>query len=177
MRGLGGTVHRVYSHALHGFSATFPQASLQSIRKHPLVAYVEQDQIVHVSQVQSPESSPDWGLDRIDQTDLPLDNLYYFNRTGSGVYAFIVDSGIRSTHSDFTGRVLAGQSFDPLRNINDCNGHGTHVAGLIGGITYGVAKGVSLVPVQVLDCYGTGNLSDILAGIDWWFQPLLFDPQ
>ena len=151
MQGRGGTVHHAYSHALHGFSATLTDASLQSIRKHPLVAYVEQDQIFHVAQVQSPESSPDWGLDRIDQTDLPLDNQYYFNRTGSGVYAFIIDTGIRSTHSDFTGRVLEGQNFVPFEPNVDLNGHGTHVAGTVGGMTYGVAKGVSLVPVKVLD--------------------------
>lgn len=175
MNGAGGQVHHVYSHAIKGFAATLPEAALQSIRNNPNVNYIEADQTVSLEQsVQSPAT---WGLDRIDQHLLPLDNRYYFNGTGAGVYAFIIDTGILTGHSEFTGRVQAGQNFvgtrqggtistDPA-DTNDCNGHGTHVAGTVGGSTYGVAKGVALIPVRVLDCSGSGTWSGVIAGIDW----------
>ena len=107
-----------------------------------------------------------WGLDRIDQRDLPLNNTYTYNQTGAGVNAYIIDTGIRATHQQFTGRV--GNGVDEVGGgTNDCNGHGTHVSGTVGGTTYGVAKQVTLHPVRVLDCNGSGTTSGVIAGVDW----------
>lgn len=167
MRGLGGQVIHTYSSALKGFAATLPDAALQSLRNNPNVDYVEQDQTVALNQV-SPQNSATWGLDRIDQADRPLNLQYYFNYTGAGVNAFIIDTGIRADHAEFTGRVRAGYNVVADTNgTNDCNGHGTHVSGTVGGTTWGVAKGVSLIPVRVLDCTGSGSYSGVIAGIDW----------
>ncbi len=167
MRGLGGQVHHVYSHAIKGFTATLPDAALQSIRNHPNVDYVEQDQTVHMNQV-SPQNQATWGLDRLDQASLPLSSQYYFNYTAKGVHAFIIDTGIRPDHVEFTGRLLPGYNVIADANgTNDCNGHGTHVSGTVGGTTWGVAKEVSLIPVRVLDCNGSGTTSGVIAGVDW----------
>lgn len=167
MRGLGGQVIHTYSSALKGFAATLPDAALQSLRNNPNVDYVEQDQTVALNQV-SPQNSATWGLDRIDQAYRPLNLQYYFNYTGAGVNAFIIDTGIRADHAEFTGRVRAGYNVVADTNgTNDCNGHGTHVSGTVGGTTWGVAKGVSLIPVRVLDCTGSGSYSGVIAGIDW----------
>ena len=167
MRGLGGQMHHVYSQAIKGFTATLPDAALQSIRNHPNVDYVEQDQTVHMNQV-SPQDQSTWGLDRVDQASLPLSSQYYFNYTAKGVNAFIIDTGIRPDHVEFTGRLLPGYNVIADSNgTNDCNGHGTHVAGTVGGTTWGVAKEVSLIPVRVLDCNGSGTTSGVIAGVDW----------
>lgn len=167
MRGVGGQLLHSYSHAIKGFAAYLPDAALQGVRNNPNVDYIEQDQTVALNQV-SPENQATWGLDRIDQADRPLDTQYHFNYTGAGVKAFIIDTGIRSDHVDFAGRVLAGYNVVSDSNgTNDCNGHGTHVAGTVGGTTWGVAKGVSLIPVRVLDCTGSGSWSGVIAGIDW----------
>lgn len=167
MRGLGGQVHHVYSHAIKGFAATLPDAALQSIRNHPNVDYVEQDQTVHMNQV-SPQDQATWGLDRVDQASLPLSSQYYFNYTAKGVNAFIIDTGIRPDHVEFTGRLLPGYNVIADSNgTNDCNGHGTHVSGTVGGSTWGVAKEVSLIPVRVLNCNGSGTTSGVIAGVDW----------
>ena len=168
MQGRGGQIHHTYSQALRGFSASLPEAALQGIRSNPNVAYVEQDQTVSLKQTTSPQTSATWGLDRIDQADLPLNSQYQFNASGSGVNAFIIDTGLRVDHAEFAGRVRPGYSTVPDANgTNDCNGHGTHVAGTVGGSTWGVAKGVSLIPVRVLDCAGSGSWSGVIAGIDW----------
>lgn len=168
MRGLGGQLHYTYSNALKGFAATLPDAALQGIRNNPNVDYIEQDQTVALKQVQSPENQATWGVDRIDQVDRPLNSQYYFNYTGAGVNAFIIDTGIRPDHVEFTGRLLTGYNVVADTNgTSDCNGHGTHVAGTVGGTTWGVAKGVSLIPVRVLDCSGSGTWSGVIAGIDW----------
>ena len=168
MRGLNGQVHHTYTSALKGFSVTLPDAALQAVRNNPLVDYIEQDQTVSLNQLASPQNQATWGLDRIDQVDRPLDSQYYFNSTGSGVNAFIIDTGIRSDHVEFTGRLMPGYNVIADTNgTNDCNGHGTHVAGTVGGTTWGVAKGVSLIPVRVLDCSGSGSFSGVIAGIDW----------
>lgn len=167
MRGLGGQVLHTYSSALKGFAATLPNAALQGIRNNLNVDYVEQDQTVALNQV-SPENQATWGLDRIDQADRPLSSQYYFNYTGAGINAFIIDTGMRLDHVEFTGRLLPGYSVVADSNgTSDCNGHGTHVAGTVGGTTWGVAKGVSLIPVRVLDCSGSGTWSGVIAGIDW----------
>lgn len=170
MRGLGGQLHHTYSRALKGFSASLPEAALQALRNNPNVDYIEQDQSVALKEVAAPrtQNNATWGLDRIDQASRPLDLLYHANYTGAGVNAFIVDTGIRADHVEFTGRLLAGYNVIADTNgTNDCNGHGTHVAGTVGGTTWGVAKGASLIPVRVLDCTGSGSWSGVIAGIDW----------
>lgn len=167
MQGRGGQVLHTYTRAIKGFAASLPDAALQAIRNNPNVRYIEQDQTVALNQV-SLQNQAAWGLDRIDQADLPLDTQYHFTRTGAGVNAFIVDTGIRADHAEFTGRVLPGyNTIADANGTNDCNGHGTHVSGTVGGSTWGVAKGVSLIPVRVLDCAGSGSWSGVIAGIDW----------
>lgn len=167
MRGLGaaGQIRHVYTAAIQGFAATLPDSALAGLRNHPLVDLVEQDRTVSLSDV---ENQATWGLDRIDQADRPLDLLYHYNSTGAGVTAFIIDTGIRSDHVDFSGRVFPGYTaISDGRGTEDCNGHGTHVSGTVGGTTYGVAKQVALRPVRVLDCQGSGSYSGVIAGIDW----------
>ncbi len=160
----GGTVVRELD-AVGGFVARLSASELTAVRQDPAVAYVEQDAVVRASDTQSPAT---WGLDRIDQRDLPLNNAYTYNATGAGVRAYIVDTGILTTHSQFSGRTAAGYSaINDGRGTTDCNGHGTHVAGTVGGSTYGVAKAVTLVPVRVLDCAGSGTNSGVIAGMDW----------
>lgn len=167
VRALGGQLHHVYTHALQGFAATLPEAALPGLRNNPLVDYLEVDQTVALQQT-SPENNATWGLDRIDQADRPLNSQYDFNYTGAGVNAFIIDTGIRQDHVEFTGRIKPGYTVVQDGNgTNDCNGHGTHVAGTLGGFTWGVAKGVWLIPVRVLNCTGTGSWSGVIAGIDW----------
>ncbi|NPC58959.1 S8 family peptidase [Caenimonas soli] len=165
VRGPGAQLHHVYSTALKGFAATLPAAALAGIQNNPNVDYIEQDQTVSLTQV---ENGATWGLDRIDQADRPLDLLYHYNATGLGVHAFIIDTGIRPDHVEFSGRLFPG--FTAIADglgTNDCNGHGTHVAGTVGGTVWGVAKQVSLRPVRVLDCRGSGSWSGVIAGIDW----------
>lgn len=166
VRGPGAQLHHVYSAALKGFAATLPAAALAGIQNNPNVDYIEQDQTV--SLVVFEQSPATWGLDRIDQADTPLDTLYHYNSAGSGVHAFIIDTGIRADHVEFTGRLLPGYTaISDGRGTEDCNGHGTHVAGTVGGATWGVAKQVALAPVRVLDCRGSGTWSGVIAGVDW----------
>jgi len=168
VRGLGGQLRHTYSGAISGFAASLPAAALQGIRNNPNVQSIEQDQTVSLQQIVSPQNQATWGLDRIDQADLPLDTQYHFTATGAGVTAFVIDTGIRADHVEFAGRLRPGFNAVPDANgTNDCNGHGTHVSGTIGGTTWGVAKGVALIPVRVLDCAGSGSWSDVIAGIDW----------
>lgn len=163
--GAGAQLHHVYSAVLKGFAATLPDAALAGIRNSPAVDYIEQDQTVSLV-VEQTEAT--WGLDRIDQADRPLDLLYHYNSAGSGVNAYIIDTGIRPDHVEFTGRLFPGfTSIDDGRDTTDCNGHGTHVAGTVGGTTWGVAKQVALTPVRVLDCRGSGTWSGVIAGVDW----------
>lgn len=172
MRGLGGQLHHTYTSALKGFAASLPDTALQGIRNNPNVDYIEQDQTVSLNETAAlqTQNQATWGLDRIDQVNRPLDVLYYYNYTGAGagVTAFIIDTGIRATHTDFQGRVQSGfTAINDGNGTNDCNGHGTHVAGTVGGATWGVAKGVSLIPVRVLNCQGSGTWSGVIAGIDF----------
>ena len=140
-------------------------AQAQLLLADPTVVSVEPDQVVHASDTQV--SAP-WGLDRVDQPALPLTGTYSFRGAGQGVTVYVVDTGIRSTHLQLAGRVQAGWSgISDGRGTEDCDGHGTHVAGTIGGSTYGMAKAVTLVPVRVLDCTGSGFDSTVIAGLDW----------
>jgi len=161
----GGQVRRQYRRALNGFSGQLSDSALADVRRDPDVAYVEADAVVTATDTQSPAT---WGLDRIDQQNLPLSNSYTYFATGLGVKAYIIDTGIRFTHSEFNGRATSGiDEVNPNTPADDCNGHATHVAATVGGSTYGVAKQVSLVAVRVLDCNGSGSTSGVIAGINW----------
>ena len=164
-RGGGGQVDFVYESALVGFAGQLPEQALFGLSHNPNIEFIEADQVITIDTTQSPAT---WGLDRIDQRNLPLNNSYTYNVTGAGVKAYIIDTGIRITHNQFGGRATYGRDFvDNDSTASDCNGHGTHVAGTVGGSTYGVAKGVSLVAVRVLNCSGSGTTSGVIAGIDW----------
>ena len=164
-RSEGGKIHFSYTHTISGFSAHLPARALEAMRNNPNVDYVEADQEIALS---STQSSPTWGLDRVDQRNLPLSSSYTYNATGSGVTAYIIDTGIRASHSDFGGRVASGYTaISDGNGTTDCNGHGTHVSGTVGGATYGIAKSVTLKPVRVLDCSGSGSDSGVIAGVDW----------
>ena len=161
----GAQITHIYRSAVRGFAGRMPPGAVRQAQADSRVRTFEQDRIVTTLQTQSPAT---WGLDRIDQRQRPLNNTYTYTATGAGVRAYIIDTGIRSTHSDFAGRTLPGASaINDGRGTNDCNGHGTHVAGTVGGSTYGVAKGVSLVGVRVLGCNGSGTISGVIAGVDW----------
>jgi PKD repeat protein len=160
----GGVVDRTYSAALQGFSVRMSEAGARALSRNPNVSWVEEDGVVRAIATQS---NATWGLDRVDQRALPLDSSYTYNQTGSGVRAYIIDTGIRFSHNDFGGRAVTG--FDAIDggSADDCNGHGTHVAGTVGGTTWGVAKGATLIGVRVLDCNGSGTTSGVIAGVDW----------
>lgn len=168
----GGQLLHSYSHAIKGFAARLPAAAVEALRNNPNVDAVEPDSTISLSEaVISPplvQANPTWGLNRVDQRTLPLNTSYQYQFRGTGVYAFVVDTGILAGHSEFGGRVVGGMSAvtDGL-GTTDCNGHGTHVAGTIGGSTYGVAKDVTLVPVRVLGCTGSGSTSGVIAGVDY----------
>ena len=165
MRGLRGEVHFTYETVFKGFAATLPGASLAAIQRNPLVASIEADGVV--TKVTTTQSGATWGLDRIDARS-GLDQTYSYGATGAGVDAYILDTGILSSHTDFGGRVLSGYtSVSDGRGTEDCDGHGTHVAGTVGGTQWGVGKGVNLIPVRVLDCSGSGTWSGVIAGMDW----------
>lgn len=164
-RGLGvASVRHEYNEALRGFAAKLSEAEASRLARDPRVAFVEQDQVVTLETTQTGAT---WGLDRIDQRARPLSGTFSYTSTGSGVKAYIIDTGIRFAHTEFGGRASSG--FDAVDGgaADDCNGHGTHVAGTVGGANYGVAKGVTLVGVRVLDCAGSGSTSGVIAGIDW----------
>ncbi len=160
-----GTVTGRFDHALNGFAAFLSEQQAEALADDPRVAFVEEDSVMEALVTQT---NPPWGLDRIGQRDLPLNHSYSYTTTGAGVNAYIIDTGIRRTHTQFGGRAFA--AFDAVgdgQNTNDCNGHGTHVSGTVGGSTYGVAKNVRLFAVRVLGCNGSGSTSGVIAGVDW----------
>ena len=143
----GGEVRGVYSSALQGYSVTMSERQAEALSRDENVEFVEEDSVVSVSTTQS---NAGWNLDRIDQRNLPLDTTYSYSQTGAGAHVYIIDTGIRVTHQDFGGRATV--AFDALndgQNGIDCNGHGTHVAGIVGGATFGVAKNVALHSVRI----------------------------
>ncbi|HEX6700451.1 MAG TPA: S8 family peptidase [Gaiellaceae bacterium] len=161
----GGTVSHVYRYALKGYSLSLPTAAVAALAADPRVQYVEADGVVQASTTQTGAT---WGIDRIDQRSLPLSGTFTYFATGSGVTAYIIDTGIRFTHTQFGGRAVKGvDEVTPGGSASDCNGHGTHVSGTVGGSTYGVAKSVRLVAVRVLGCNGSGSTSGVIAGVDW----------
>lgn len=154
-----------YSSVLSGFSAKMDEKLLSAMLEDDRIEYIEQDQMMYATAVQ-PNAT--WGLDRVDQNSLPLNRQYEYNYTGDGVDMYIVDTGVLASHSDFGGRVSEGfTAINDGRGTNDCNGHGTHVAGTAGGTTWGVAKDVNLIPVRVLGCSGSGSNSGVIAGVDY----------
>lgn len=154
----------VYTAALTGFAAELNAGQLNALRHNPNVAYIEQDGVASTNTTQTGAT---WGLDRVDQRALPLSTTYTYTNTGAGVRAYIIDTGINTSLADFGGRASSGYDAVDGGAADDCNGHGTHVAGTVGGTKWGVAKGATLVAVRVLDCGGSGSWSGVIAGMDW----------
>lgn len=165
------TVMKNFGNVLNGVLIKASAQQIQALRKDPNVKYIEQDQIMSVTpmvEANANQPSPTWGIDRIDQRNLPLDSNYHTDFDGSGVTAFVIDTGVLNSHNEFGSRASSGYDFvDNDYDATDCNGHGTHVAGTVGGATYGVAKNVNLVGVRVLNCSGSGSNSGVIAGINW----------
>ncbi|MEU0082689.1 S8 family peptidase [Streptomyces sp. NPDC006274] len=162
---LGVAPRHTYRSVLSGFSAAMSSAKAKALAADPRVAYVEQNSTVRLNDTQ-PNAT--WGLDRIDQRDLPLSKTYTYDTSASNVNAYIIDTGIRTSHSDFGGRASVGtDTVGGGQNGQDCQGHGTHVAGTVGGKNHGVAKSVNLIAVRVLDCDGSGTTAGVIAGVDW----------
>ncbi|MGI5181200.1 S8 family serine peptidase [Dactylosporangium sp. CA-152071] len=161
----GGQVKRSFGSTLKGFSAQLTERGAKRLAANPLVEYVQQDRTVSL---EGSQAGAPWGLDRIDQANRPLDGTYTYQGSAADVTAYVLDTGVRLTHGEFGGRARSGYDFvDNDTDASDCHGHGTHVAGTVGGSTYGVAKAVNIVSVRVLDCNGSGSYSGIIAGIDW----------
>ena len=165
----GADVTYVYEHAIKGYAATFRGSGASDVARDGRVRLVEPDGIVTANADPISQPNATWGLDRIDQVSRVLNGTYRYTATGAGVTAYVIDTGIHRDHTDFGGRVVAG--YDAITDTegpgSDCNGHGTHVAGTIGGATHGVAKAVALVPVRVLACNGSGTISGVIAGINY----------
>lgn len=159
-----GSILHIYEHGISGFAAKLDAAQLRALQFDRNVLTIEPNQIMHANSVQTP--TPNWGVDRIDQNLLPMNNSYTYFNTGRGVSAYIIDTGINPTHPDFGGRAAVAVDLIGGNGL-DCNGHGTHMAGTIGSNTYGVAKQVRLLGVRVLTCTGTGTTAGVIAGVTW----------
>ncbi|MFK0248597.1 S8 family peptidase [Amycolatopsis azurea] len=165
----GGTIGRQYTQGLSGFSVALGERQAKRLAADPAVAFVEQNKVLHAEATQT--NPPSWGLDRIDQRKLPLDTKYTYATTAANVNVYVLDTGIRATHTDFGGRVKQGYDFvDNDTNADDGYGHGTHVAATIAGAKYGVAKGASLYPVRVLGSDGSGTTAGVISGVNWITQ-------
>jgi serine protease len=166
-----GRVMHVYEHALRGFAVAMPATGAAALARDPRVRYVEQDSVMSIVDTQPNATQPNatWGLDRVDQRDLPLNSTYAHGTTAANVHLYIIDTGLRRTHQQFGVRAMTSgfTAINDGRGTDDCHGHGTHVAGTAGGTTYGVAKGVKLYAVRVLSCSGSGSTSGVIAGVDW----------
>lgn len=163
----GGSIRFTYSAALKGFAVLADARQAGRMAADPLVDYVAQDQRVSLNVFVQP-NPPSWGLDRVDQRSLPLDAKYHYPNVASKVRAYIIDTGIRFTHQEFGGRAVLGiDTIGDGQNGNDCHGHGTHVAGTVGGRSVGLAKDVALIAVRVLNCAGSGTFAQVIAGVDW----------
>ncbi|AKH17630.1 S8 family peptidase [Deinococcus soli (ex Cha et al. 2016)] len=160
----GVQVQQVYGAALNGFAAKLSTQNLAKLQADKRVKYIEQDAMMHMSATQTGAT---WGLDRVDQRNLPLDGSYTYTSTASGVKVYIIDTGINTAHTNFGGRAIWGTNTTGDGNNSDCQGHGTHVAGTVGSATWGVAKGATLVAVKVLGCDGSGTNSGVIAGVNW----------
>jgi subtilisin family serine protease len=162
----GGQVGFVYDTVFKGFSIKMTDAQARRLAADTSVEYVERDQPVSIQATQV--NPPSWGIDRIDQRNLPLDQRYTYNTTGSGVNAYVIDTGVRISHRDFGGRARNGRDFvDNDAVAQDGNGHGTHVAGTIAGTSYGVAKAATIHAVRVLNNQGSGTIAGVVAGVNW----------
>ena len=162
----GARVTHVFENTIRGFAASMSATAAAALARHPRVRYIEQDSERFIVGTQSGAT---WGLDRIDQRDRPLNGTYTYETVAANVDVYVIDTGIRATHTEFGGRVstVGFTAINDGNGTNDCNGHGTHVSGTIGGATYGVAKSVTLHAVRVLDCSGSGSTSGVIAGVDW----------
>jgi subtilisin family serine protease len=161
----GVTITQTYNYVLRGFAIQANEQALALLLTDPRVEYVQEDGLVTGSPTQT---NATWGLDRVDQRNLPLNGAYTYSTNASNVHAYVLDSGLRATHSEFSGRI--GNSFTAINDgfgAGDCHGHGSHVSGTLGGTTWGVAKGVTVHPVRVLDCFNNGSNAGVIAGVDW----------
>lgn len=164
----GWRIEHEYTNVFSGFAINLPTQAAAALARNPKVLSIERDIEVTTFETQLGAT---WGLDRIDQRALPLSNDFIYSATGAGVRVYIVDTGVRATHTEFIGRMTTGfTALKDKRGTDDCNGHGTHVAGTVAGTTYGVAKTATIVPVRVLNCRGSGTTSGVIAGLDWVAQ-------
>src|SRR5690242_1716485 len=163
----GGRIGHRYNNALRGFEVdSLDENSARQLAADPSVSFVQRNTVLHAADTES--NPPSWGLDRIDQRDNKLDSTYNYPNAASNVHAYVIDSGVRLTHQEFGGRAVSGiDTVDNDNDASDCNGHGTHVAGTLGGKTTGVAKSVQIVAVRVLDCNASGTTATVIAGVDW----------
>jgi len=163
---LGAQPSAVYEYAVNGFAATLNPGQLRALQRDPAVLRISQDAWVDNATETTQPNPPAWGIDRIDQANLPLSNSYTYTTTGAGVHAYVIDTGIDVSHPQFQGRAI--WEFNAIGGKStDCDGHGTHVAGTIGSALYGVAKGVTLHAVKILNCAGGGRTSATIKGVDW----------